>query len=141
MRVVDVRSEPCDVYVGRYVRDFAPPNCWPWLSSPYLFGNPYSTTSLAPAHHAPDGWYLPEELQRTTFSREGAVEAYAHYVVRRAQLDAGFKNALLNLYAFTQGHWGIRLGCWCKTPANPHLLCHGDFLAAFLNSVDTHSVT
>lgn len=136
-----MRSEPCDVYVGRFVHGFTPPSHWPWGASPYVFGNPYSTAALVPAHHAPDGWYMPEELQKTTFSREGAVDAYAHYVVRRAQLDLGFKNALLNLHALAQAHRGLRLGCWCKTPSSPNMLCHGDFLAAFLNSVDTRSVT
>ena len=100
-RVVNVRWDPFDVYIGRVMpteeRITGPTDG--------LFGNPY---------------------RRENFLVSGLTEhnfwvAYIDYLFDRLRRDAAFRKAV-------KGLKGKRLGCWCKSrvPLRP---CHGDILA------------
>lgn len=68
---------------------------------------------------------LPDSFWRNPWvigqdgTREEVVARYARYV-----------QASPEMMAKVAGLRGRTLGCWCKTKAAPHTLCHGDVLAA-----------
>lgn len=112
-RIVNVRHEPCDVYIGREVPG--------WPESPW--GNPYRLEVIAGAggpqylirQREPGGrWRIVAQ----THSRRLAVDSMLRYY--RIHVERTLAPRLSELV-------GRRLGCWC-VPGR----CHGEVLLALL---------
>ena len=109
-RVVNLRREPYDVYIGR-----------PGLGLDGPFGNPIRRGQPCPV--CADG---------TVHDRAGdTLDCYASWLYTRLGRDVGFRDAV-------EGLRGLRLGCFCRPPSGfgGRLLCHGQILVGWLHSVD-----
>jgi len=91
VNVVHCKREPFDVYIGR----------------PSIFGNPYTHKDRASAEYK-------------VATREEAIKCFREYFLRRVEIDAEFRAAVMELR-------GKTLGCWCKPEA-----CHGDVIREYL---------
>ena len=102
-RVVNIRKEPFDIYIGR------PGSKPPWATAklwtsqgtmPHVFGNPFPVKA---------------------YGREGCIEKFREYFLERVEVDQEFRERVLALK-------GKTLGCFCKPSA-----CHGDVIAEWLD--------
>lgn len=117
-RVVSVRFDPCDVYIGRAMDDER--------AMDSRFGNPYAQGRRVPAHYM--GFAL-EDAGEFVHSREESIARHDLYLRKRVQADAEFRAALLKLRGFD-------LGCWCKGPGGvPDVPCHGDNIVRLLKEL------
>lgn len=116
-RVVNLRREDYDVYIGRVRAVMGSDD--PWLARGVppppargAFGNPWAVDFAAVRAMAPNEGraYL-----------ESVLAAFEIYFERRVEDDLAFRAAVLGLR-------GKRLGCFCA-PGR----CHGDIIAAWVD--------
>ncbi|MFQ5351650.1 MAG: DUF4326 domain-containing protein, partial [Candidatus Binatia bacterium] len=107
IRVVNLRKEPYDVYIGRAGR-----------GESGLFGNPVVIGRRCPfcaeVHHD-GGSTLP---------------CYRRYLAKRTATDQYFLQELWKLVVRVQETGNLTLGCFCKPKP-----CHGDVLAQKIHSL------
>ena len=106
IRVVNLRAEPYDVYIGRA-----------GYGKSGIFGNP-----VAIARNCP----VCGELH---FDRWATLPCYEQQLKQRLKTDSCFKAAFLNLVERVQNEGTVTLGCFCKPQP-----CHGDVLARYIRS-------
>ena len=98
MKVVHVRKETSDVYIGRKMGGLG------------IWGNPFRI-----------GNKLAKDIQKgfmtsIIIDREKAIELYEHYIRDKLNKDRQLRELLISMK-------DARLGCWCAPQP-----CHGDIL-------------
>ena len=110
-RVVNLRHEAYDVYIGRAGH-----------GQDGYFGNPHDTSELCRA------------CSRVHPKGGGdAIDAYRSYFLVRIEADPEFKSRILSLR-------GKILGCFCKTKKGTGL-CHGDVIVEWLKEYSHNAGT
>lgn len=108
-RVVNVKHEPCDVYIGR---KHAGREASPW-------GNPYFLR-----YEAAGGWTI---WRQTAKGWEVYTSSASRALIVRTMLDLYRIHVRRNLRDRLPELVGKRLGCWCAPGP-----CHGDVLLELL---------
>ncbi len=125
-QVVNVKTSPFDVYVGRYMPDMSHV-IGDGIGSLGQFGNPFKvgkrtsiTTLLIVTGQERCPWgYDSLALPRRKLSALQFHAFYLHVRLSRGELDLSALRAK-------------RLGCWCPKPTeNPRWYCHAQTLAWF----------
>lgn len=116
-RVVNVKNERCDIYIGR--RD-----------NGLHFGNPFT--------------HLPLKNTKASIqvgSREEAVEAYRKWLKGEAYQDYDQVRKEWILQRLPELKDKV-LGCYCKPKEgfNGRLLCHGQILAGLIDNVPPENI-
>lgn len=113
-RVVNLRREPYDVYIGRPGQGVEGP-----------FGNPIRRGE--PCRVCGDGTVHPQAGD--------TLECYEVWLRARVARDVGFRVAV-------EGLRGLRLGCFCRPTSGfcGRLLCHGQVIVGWLHGVEPRMV-
>jgi hypothetical protein len=131
-RVVNVKREACEEYVGRPFGKFK--------GHPGTFGNPFrfggkpvqelesfiygSALRLNVGTRSHFEQMLTHEAWRVELERSDALAAFHLYLVERCRVDREWREKV-------QALKGKALGCWCKPSP-----CHADVLAAFVDGTE-----
>ena len=132
--VVNIRVEPCDLYIGRWMPTGSQsilqrtPGPARNAATSELFGNPFKVTDHGPGEAVPlyrQMWRILLGLAEP-HQADPRAAAGAEHLRRRFAPDAMFWKLKLSELK------GKRLGCWCK-PAP----CHGDVLVELIEEMES----
>ena len=115
-RVVNIRRERCDVYIGR-ARRGEPPTKW---GNPAIVGRPPPAWLLEYIAHRPEAAYFSTDRDLT---RHDAIALY------RALIETRVERGELTREDFEPLR-GQALGCFCKPQP-----CHGDVIAEITDEI------